>query len=131
MNLLLDTHTWLWCALQDEGRHLSPQARAAIEDAETIYLSAATYWEISIKISLGKLKVQGGTWDWEGFDEGVRENQATWLPIQREHCQQASQLPRHHGDPFDRLLVAQARVEKLVLVTKDSNIKSYDVPTLW
>jgi PIN domain nuclease of toxin-antitoxin system len=131
MNLLLDTHTWLWWLVKGEQKHFSPRVSQAISEAESLYLSAATYWEISIKVSLGKLRWGNEPWNWQVLEHGLQLNQAIWLPIQRAHCERASKLSLHHRDPFDRMLIAQALVEDLVLVTKDKNIKRYGVKVLW
>ncbi len=124
MNLLLDTHVFLWWLSDD--RKLTAPVRTAIErDNASVYVSAASAWEIAIKTALGKLKprdldvvaeLEGG-----GF---------LALPISARHAQEAGRLPRHHADPFDRMLVAQARVEGLALVTYDPALANYDVRRL-
>ncbi len=127
MKLLLDTHTFLW-AVDRQG--LSPAATQAFLDTDNeLFLSAVSYWEICIKLSLGKLTLSP---DWRQlFDQEMAANQIQWLPIEKEHCWQLTQLPFLHGDPFDRLLVAQAQIEGMTLLTTDAQIGNYAVTTLW
>ncbi len=121
MNLLLDTHVFLWAV--DNNPNLSQAAREAIMDGHTIvYVSAATAWEITIKRAIGKLKVPQSD-----YLEELRLHRFTPLSITTEHALAAETLPPHHKDPFDRMLVAQALEEKLTLVTRDSRMKVYDV----
>ncbi len=128
MKLLLDTHALLWLTQGDE--RFSVQAEAAVLDTHNaLYLSAASYWEICIKYALGKLGLQS---NWPSLlDQELAVNQIKWLPIEKEHCQALTALPLVHGDPFDRLLIAQARVEGMTLLTADEQIRRYEVPTLW
>lgn len=124
MRLLLDTHTFLWW-LNDDPR-LRAAAREAIADPlATIYVSAATIWELAIKARLGKL-------DLEDIDpvEEIAANDFFELPISAVHSFVAGSLPRHHDDPFDRMLVAQAQLEDLVIVTHDTKIEPYGVAIL-
>ena len=104
---------------------LRDDAREAIEEgAEAVYVSAATIWEIEIKRALDKLRVPediAGLVDKSGFKR---------LAISYEHAREAGRLPLLHGDPFDRMLVAQARLEGLTLATTDAKLKRYDVPIL-
>ena len=94
-----------------------------------LYLSAASYWEICIKSALGRLGLQS---NWPSLlDQELAVNQIRWLPIEKEHCRALTALPLVHGDPFDRLLIAQARVEGMTLLTADEQIQRYEVPTLW
>ncbi len=123
MNLLLDTQTLLWW-LTDDAR-LGPRARAEITDGiGLVCVSAATAWEISIKTALGKLTVPtdelGAVVEEEGFEP---------LPVTFEHARAAGHLPAHHRDPFDRMLVAQAQLEQLILLTTDTRLAAYDVET--
>ena len=122
MNLLLDTHVLIWW---DEGRRLTRAARHAIETADTVYVSAASAWEVAIKASLGKIDVRARFADAVG-DYGFEE-----LPISIEHADAVRSLPLHHRDPFDRLLVAQALVEGLALVTRDPALGPYGVSLVW
>ena len=127
MKILLDTHAFLW-AIGEHG--LNPVAEQAFMDTENeLYLSAASYWEMCIKIGLGKLNIVP---NWQArFEYEMVINQIHWLPIAQTHCQQITTLPKHHGDPFDRMLIAQALVEEMTLMTADTKIQQYAVPTLW
>ena len=127
MNLLLDTHIFLW-AIWGSDR-LSTTARQAFLDPEnTLYFSMASYWEICIKLSLGKLELAP---DWQKvFDREMAFNGIRWLAIEKEHCQGNVDLPFIHSDPFDRLLIAQAKQEDFTILTGDRNIPKYDVDTL-
>ena len=127
MKLLLDTHAFLW-ALTDQN--LSQTAREAyLNTNNDLYLSAASYWEICIKVSLGKLTVIP---DWiNRFDMELVSNGISWLSIDKAHCQHLLRLPAIHRDPFDRLLIAQAQCEGMTLLTADANIQQYSVSTLW
>ena len=127
MKFLLDTQAFLWSMT---GGPISDQARSAFLNAENeLYLSAASYWEICIKVSIGKLTPES---NWQKtMEEEMRVNGIKWLPIERAHCHELINLPFHHGDPFDRLLIAQAVYEKMTLLTADGNIKLYDVPIIW
>ncbi len=121
MNLLLDTHVFLWAV--DDNPNLSRSAREAIVDGHNIvYVSAATAWEISIKRTIGKLKIPKS-----GYLEELRLHRFMPLSITPEHALAVENLPPHHKDPFDRMLIAQAQEEKLALVTRDPRIKAYDV----
>jgi PIN domain nuclease of toxin-antitoxin system len=121
MNLLLDTHVFLWAA--DNSPDLSPDAREAIVDGQNIvYVSAATAWEISIKRAIGKLKIPQSD-----YLEELRLHRFTPLSITTEHARAVEDLPPLHKDPFDRMLIAQAQEEKLTLVTRDPRMKLYNV----
>ena len=121
MNLLLDTCTLLWWI---DGDELTPAAAAAIADpANSAWVSAASIWEISIKSSIGKLTVRGDL-------DAIVDEDFDHLPITIAHSRLAGRLPRHHRDPFDRMLVAQARLEGLTLVTRDRRIEMYGTPVL-
>ena len=123
MRLLLDTHVLLWWLADDAA--LSPVAREAIADEDSeVWVSAASAWEISIKRALGKLS---GPND---LVEKLVENHFDPLPILVADALEAGSLPPHHDDPFDRMLVAQARLSGLTLVTHDARIRAYDVVTL-
>ncbi len=122
MRFLLDTHVLIWAVA---APHLaSPKMMAALERSEAdIHVSAASVWEISIKQAAGRL-----VFPLELLDEALGHMHATRLPIRGEHGIAAGQLPMHHRDPFDRMLIAQARHEGLVLMTEDAVMRHYDVP---
>jgi PIN domain nuclease of toxin-antitoxin system len=122
VRLLLDTHALLWW-LADEG--LAAQARDAIADpANVVVVSAASAWEISIKKALGKLAAP------DDLERQVDIGGFTPLPISIAHGIAAGQLPRHHDDPFDRMLIAQAVEEGLTIVTRDKRFENYGVALL-
>lgn len=123
MRLLLDSHVLLWWF--DGGELLGETARAAIGDVDNeAVVSAATLWELLIKQSLGKLVVDVDLRE-HAVEQGFQE-----LPVSGRHALAVRDLPRHHRDPFDRMLVAQAGVEGLTLVTADRVLSAYDVPVL-
>lgn len=128
MKLLLDTHAFLWFVLDDPKLSLS--ARQAIEsDSNQVCISPASYWEIAIKISLGKYRLNGS---FEAFwDTGMRRNDITVLPIEIRHAATLAAMPFHHKDPFDRLVVAQALAEQLSLVSADLRLDAYGVSRIW
>ncbi len=120
---LLDTHIFLWWLTDDAA--LGNKVITKIRDPRNhIFISAATAWEISIKQAFGKLEAP------EDLNAVVAEERFYPLPISLQHGQAAGRLPLHHRDPFDRMLIAQARAEDLILVTNDANIFRYDVQTL-
>ena len=122
MNLLLDTHALIWWI--EGGHRVAPPARDAIADpAALVFASVASVWEIAIKRALGKLEAPP-------LDDELDVHGFGSIPIGLEHAERAGALPRHHGDPFDRMLVAQAQIEDLVLVTRDPAFAGYDVRTL-
>lgn len=128
MRLLLDAHALLWF-LADDPR-LSPTARELISDqANNLILGMGTCWEISIKVSLGKLKL---TQPFSRFmDSAVAAHQIELLPINLRHISRLSELPFHHRDPFDRLLAAQAQEESLAVVSTDTALDAYGVQRVW
>lgn len=123
LRLLLDTHVLLW-ALSDHSR-LSPDTRTAIADPRNdVFVSAGTFWEIAIKRALGKLHTP------ENLIAEITLAGLIELPVTFRHGQLAAELPLHHKDPFDRMLVAQAQAEGLILVTDDETLARYGVPTI-
>jgi PIN domain nuclease of toxin-antitoxin system len=128
MHLLLDTHTFLWWVT--DAAPLSSSARAAITDADnTCLLSMASVWEMAIKRSLGKLELNGDLGHF--LAEQLPANQIALLPIELHHAVRVVDLPWHHRDPFDRLLVAQALCDGLTLVSADAALAAYGAPMLW
>ena len=121
MNLLLDTHVLIWW---DEGRRLTAGARRAIGDADAVFVSAASAWEIAIKVGLGRLRPA------RTVEQAATESGFLELPVTFRHAELVTALPPHHRDPFDRLLVAQAEAERLTLVTRDPVFQRYDVATI-
>ncbi len=118
MRLLLDMHVLI---LWDEGRRFSSEARRAIRDADEVFVSAASAWEIAIKVALGRLR-PARTVEQAAGDSGFVE-----LPVTFQHASRVASLPWHHRDPFDRLLAAQAELEGLTLVTRDPAFEPYGV----
>ena len=128
MKLLLDTHTFLWISL-DEAK-LSAVARELIADMENdLLLSPASYWEISIKISLGKYRLTESLDDFIGCE--MERNDLQILPIVPRHATEVARLPFFHRDPFDRMLVAQAIVEKIPVISADLAFDLYGIERLW
>ncbi len=126
MRLLLDTHLLLWAA--GEPRRLSRKARTAIADpANTLFFSAASLWEVAIKSSLGRADFQV---DAVRLLRGLAENGYEELPVTGRHAAEVTHLPGLHSDPFDRMLVAQARAEGLLLLTADDQVAQYRTPVL-
>lgn len=128
MQILLDTHTFLWWIT--DNPNLSPRSRDLIGDGNTeVLISAASAWEIAIKAKLGKLSLPSKP---ESFvTEQMLENGFLALPVTVSHALRAAGLPDIHNDPFDRLLVAQCLVEHLPVVSADPNLKRYSIKVLW
>jgi PIN domain nuclease of toxin-antitoxin system len=123
MNLLLDTHVLIW-ALENNPT-LSNSARdAIINGSNLVFVSSASVWEISIKKAMGRLKIP------DNLREEIKLHRFTHLNMDFDHAQLAGELPAIHKDPFDRMLIAQAIIEKLTLVTRDNMISKYDVSLL-
>jgi PIN domain nuclease of toxin-antitoxin system len=123
MRLLLDSHTFLWFLTKDAK--LSGRADQAIVDATDVFLSHAAVWEMTIKRSIGRLKLA------DAPEDMADASGMSLLPITLRYIQRVGGLPHHHGDPFDRMLVAQAIEEGLVLVTGDATVQRYPVAWLW
>lgn len=120
---LLDTHTLLWWAESPE--QLSSEAKVTIGSGRnTLYFSYASIWELSIKIGQGKMTLP------DSVEVLLQRARCQTLPIELSHLDVLKSLPPLHGDPFDRLLVAQAQVNKLTLITRDQQIQQYDVTTM-
>jgi PIN domain nuclease of toxin-antitoxin system len=128
MRFLLDTHTWLWAVSAPE--RLRNSGAEMIEDGENVVVfSAVSALEIAIKVSLGKLKLPVPASDF--VSSRVDALGMTVLPVFVSHALRVASLPRHHGDPFDRLLVAQCQIEHLPLMTADDAISAYDLEIIW
>ena len=128
MNLILDAHALIWAV--DEPSKLGSQASTALRDpANDLFVSAGTIWELAIKAGLGKLTLSLPFREW--MKHAMTDLRTAVLPITIDYADVQSRLPRHHGDPFDRLLVAQAQVENMALVSSDSVLDQYGVTRLW
>lgn len=128
MRLLLDTHVWLWWMTSPSRLpHVTGDALGVADNSR--FWSAACAWEIGVKYALGKLPLPVDPREF--VRTRMVETGASGLPVTHEHALVAAALPLHHRDPFDRLLVAQAQVDGLTLVTGDPQMAAYDVPILW
>lgn len=128
MRVLIDTQVIIWLATGEESL-LTSKARRCFGQAEELFLSVASYWEISIKRSIKKLEWNDRAA--EGFERGLRENEIQQIAIQRSHCEQVVRLPPVHRDPFDRMLIAQAQIERMAILTADRRFRDYDVRVIW
>jgi PIN domain nuclease of toxin-antitoxin system len=124
MRLLLDTHVAIWAVAI--SHRIKPDVQKLLDESDnTIFVSAVSIWEIAIKRSLGKLTAP------DDLPDRITDEGFPWLPVSAKHAWQVGELPLHHRDPFDRLLIAQAQIEGLAVVTGDRAFASYDVPTVW
>ncbi len=123
MKLLLDTHVVLWW--QRDDRRLNQTARRAIATADIVWVSAVSSWEATIKMSLGRLKLS------EPFRVLLSADDFTELPLTLAHADALASLPAHHADPFDRALIAQARVEGATIVSHDRALAPYGATMIW
>jgi PIN domain nuclease of toxin-antitoxin system len=123
MKLLLDTHVVLWWVRDD--RRLKPAARKAIAHADIVWVSAVTALEVALKVSLRRLRVS------EPISVTVLADDFTELAVTMRHADELERVPLLHGDPFDRTLIAQARVEGATIVTHDRALAAYGVPMIW
>jgi PIN domain nuclease of toxin-antitoxin system len=128
MKILIDTHCWLWWIAAPEK--LRDDVRGMIEDwRNTIFLSAARSWEIAIKYSIGKLQLPEPP---ERFvSKRLSRDAISSLAIEHIHALHVSRLPYHHLDPFDRLIISQAQIEGIPILTVDHKLKPYDVELIW
>jgi len=122
VRLLLDTHAFLWWRA---GREMRAEAMDAIRTADDVFVSAASAWEVSIKAAIGKLRLTAS------FADGVAQSGFVPLPINLHHAAVAGELPPHHHDPFDRMLLAQARLERLTLISHDRRLEPYGSAIIW
>ena len=123
MKLLLDTHVVLWW--QSDDRRLNRAARRAIATADVVWVSAVSGWEAAIKIGRGRLRLR------EPFGVSVATDDFSELPFTLAHADALVEVPRHHADPFDRALVAQAQAEGATLVSHDRAFAPYGLPMIW
>jgi len=123
LKLLLDTHVIVWW-VRDDGR-LGRQARRAIAEAGVVWVSAASGWELALKIAKGRLRVV------ESLRVTIEADRFTERQLALQHAEELERLPVHHGDPHDRILIAQARVEGATIVTHDRAFEKYGVPVIW
>lgn len=128
MRVLIDSHALIWYV--DQDKLLSIDSHAAISDpANDLLLSAGSIWEIGIKIGLGKLLLTEPFKLW--MNQAISDLHVTVLPLTVEYVDVQSNLPKHHGDPFDRLIVAQAIVEQVSIISGDSNLDAYGITRIW
>lgn len=123
---LIDTHTLLWALLQVDK--LSEDVKDVLSNSEGIYVSIVSLWEIAIKQSIGKLDV---IYSLEEIADECVKVKINIMQIHPKHLDAIKQLPHIHNDPFDRLLIAQAKTEGMKLITKDGKIAKYDIETVW
>lgn len=123
---LLDTHTFIWFINGD--KQLSSQVKTTIEETNLNFISIVSLWEIAIKISLGKLELKT---PFKEISKQIEENDFILLPVQIDEVLIVANLPFHHRDPFDRLLIGQAIQNDLVILSKDEHFNSYDVKVVW
>lgn len=128
MRVLLDSHAVIWWVDQDSL--LSMASHAAIADpANELLVSAATVWEIAIKLGMAKLSLSMPYRQW--MNQALTGLQASLLPVTVEYAERQAELPSHHRDPFDRLLIAQALVEEVPVVSADATFEQYGVTRIW
>ena len=123
MRLLLDTHVFLWW--REENAQLTADVVREISGAEQVFVSVASAWEVAIKVALGKLRLPGP------MEPAVEHSRFEKLLVTFGHAAAVADLPLHHADAFDRMLIAQAQSEGLMLVTHDRTFEAYGVPILW
>jgi len=121
--ILLDTHVVLWW--RENSPRLDRDVREAIAGADVVYVSVVSAWEVAIKIALGKLRIPGS------FEEAIDDSGFSKLPLKFAHAAALAELPFHHRDPFDRMLIVQAQQESLTLVTADRKFEPYDADIRW
>jgi PIN domain nuclease of toxin-antitoxin system len=125
---LLDTHALIWSA--DNDARLGANARAIILDsASVLAVSVASAWELSIKAGRGDLQLTPNVVDW--FTQATQLGRIKVLPVELDHLTDLETLPRHHGDPFDRLIICQARALNLTILTRDHAFSNYGVNKIW
>ena len=128
MRILLDSHAFLWAATDDQ-RLPRPVVELIEEPSTRVFISVATTWELTLKVLAGKLRLPAPPA--EHFAEHIERFRSELLPIHQRHVSALPELPAIHADPFDRMLVAQALVEDIDLVTGDERLRRYPVRTIW
>ena len=128
MNVLLDTHAFLW-SITGDNRLSKTAEKTFLNPNNNLFFSVASFWEICIKMSLGKLSLTSG-W-FKTIQAEIRINAVQWLPVEMPHCLELTKLPFHHRDPFDRMLIAQAVVEDLQLLSRDPRLSAYEIDRIW
>jgi PIN domain nuclease of toxin-antitoxin system len=123
MKLLLDTHAVLWW--QRDDRRLNKAAREAIAEADLVWVSAVSGWEVAIKAATGRLRID------ESFRALILSDDFTELALTLRHAEALGRLPPHHNDPFDRVLIAQAVIEGATIVSHDRAFEPYGIPMIW
>ena len=130
MNLLLDTHPFLWFAGRAQAANLPPATKDVLEDkANDVFLSFASVWELTIKVSMRKLAIKESVKALVEFH--LTNNAINSLPIALIHLDRLEAMPFHHKDPFDRLLIAQAQAENFTLVSTDTTFDLYGIRRIW
>jgi len=129
MKVLLDTHALLWIVAGD--LRLSAKARRTYQNAESLYFSGASLWEIGIKLGLGRKDFSLSDNWWKEIPVEMTQQGAVRLDVTAEHCREVARLPLHHRDPFDRMLVAQALLEGCHLLSIDPQLDHYAVERVW
>ena len=128
MKVLLDTHAFLWLISGDDRLSETAQ-KTFLNPGNILFFCAASLWEICIKMSLGKLSLKSG---WlKTIEDEMKINAIQWLSIEMTHCVKLTNLPFHHRDPFDRMLVAQAMVDDMQLLSRDTRLSSYEIKRIW
>lgn len=125
-SFLLDTHTFIW--LSEDDANLPTNLKAVIEEADAVYVSIASLWEIAIKLNIGKLSLQK---NYETIGSEIETSDITLLPISFADTVLVRSLPLHHRDPFDRMLVAQAISHSLAIISQDTQLDAYSIQRLW
>jgi PIN domain nuclease of toxin-antitoxin system len=125
-SFLLDTHTFIW--LSEDDASLPKNLRLIIEQADSVYVSIASLWEIAIKLNIGKLSLKKS---YETIGIEIQSSDITLLPISFVDTIQVRKLPLHHRDPFDRMLVAQAINHSVVIISQDTQLDAYSIKRLW
>ena len=128
MKILLDTHALLWLITGD-SRLSKKASKTFLSSDNRLFFSIASLWEICTKISIGKITMSNG-WFTNLKDE-MAFNAIQWLPIRTEHCAEIAELPFHHRDPFDRMLIAQAITENFSILSKDKKFSEYGIHCIW